>query len=199
MANDPKTGLDPIERVLSALNRMLDRKLVSDDTHQKAILSSNFKSAVGGYLAVAITLGVGAGGIIMDTYLKNRDRDDQALQQANQRKLKIIIDISNAMTSMRELYEITRLSCHKTLSNEEKEKIQKDRITTGYNLVKASRPVLHYFNERFRLLLVNFLKWEESISNYCDKNAPAETEWRKRQKEIEDEMVLSQPSIFMDI
>lgn len=193
-----KPDPDQTDRILAAVERLVDKKIESEIQCHREANSIHTKSALGGYLAVAITLGVGAGGIIADTYLKNRDRDDQVLREANQRKLEIISGISNAITSMREYKDIVLISCNLPTSSENKRKINEERLRRAYDLLKAGRPVMHFFNDRFRSLLKEFLAWDDAIIDYCDPNAPSEDEWRKKQKEIEDQMVLAPTNIFID-
>lgn len=193
-----KPDPDQTDRILAAVERLVDKKIESEIQCHREANSIHTKSALGGYLAVAITLGVGAGGIIADTYLKNRDRDDQVLREASQRKLAIISQISGAITSMREFFELTLVDCQKGISEEKKRQIKRERIKREYELVKASRPMMHFFNDEFRRLIVNFLEWQEKIPDYCALDAPKEKEWRKKQREIEEQMVLAPPNFFAD-
>ncbi len=186
------------EKIASDTERLLDKKIASDNESQKITNKLQTRTTIGGYLALVVTLGVGAAGIAADAYLKNQDRDDQTLRQAGQRKMEIIAKVSNAITAMRELQERTRLYCAYHTTALDRINNKDERLKRAFAILEAVRPTVHFFNDDFRTLLLNFLKWEESIPDYCDKNAPPESEWRKKQKEIEDQMILSPVEIFSD-
>lgn len=187
---------EQIDYVFSKVERLLDKKIAADSESHRETMRISLKSARGGYLALSVTLGIGVAGLFTTTYLENRDRDDQVLREANQRKLEIISSISGAITSMRELKDLALISCGKELTKEKREEIKEERIKREFELVKASRPKLHFFSDNFRNLIRNFLSWHDTINDYCDPSAPSEEEWRKKQKEIEDEMVLAPTKLF---
>jgi hypothetical protein len=149
-------------------------------------------------LLIAVTLATGAGGIIYKAHAENRDRDETTLREANRRKLEIIGSISGAITGMREAYETHLMYCKSGITAAKKQSLEKERIHQRFALVRVGRPMLHFFNNKFRELIRNFIQWEESIADYCATSAPSEAVWRQKQKEIEDQMVLSPPQIFAD-
>lgn len=211
MANETnQDDQDPINRAFSKLerlqekllgdaDRMLDKKIASDNESQKITNRLQSRTTIGGYLALAVTIGVGAAGIMADAYMKNQDRDDQTLRQATQRKMQIISDVSNAITGMREYQELRLLSCNVPLDSAEALKIKQEKLKRDFALVQVLRPVYHHFDEKFRSLMIDFVMWDYGIKDYCDKNAPSETVWKQKQKEIEDHMLLSPIEKFFDI
>ena len=200
MANEinNKPTPDQIDRILVGVEKMLDKKIESDIRRQRRANRLQYQSTIGGYLAVAITLGVGASGIVADAYLKNRDRDEQTLREANHRKLEIIAGISGAITFMRELKDIALTYCNEKISPEYIQELKVDRVKRRFELVKAARPRLHFFSDTFRKLLIDFLAWEESITDYCALSAPSEKVWREKQKAIESQMVLAPIQLFVN-
>ena len=210
MTNEPKhDDQDVINRVFSRIDklqdkvasnaeRLLDKKIASDNESQKITNRLQSRTTIGGYLALAVTFSIGAAGIVADAYLKNQDRDDQTLRQAGQRKQEIIGEVSNAITRMRELKDLTVIACVEPMTKNEKIKHLQERAKRGFDLLQVTRPVAHFFNDRFWQLYGELLAWEESIPDYCDKNAPSDKEWRTRQKEIEDQMILAPIMSFAD-
>lgn len=189
---------EQIDHVFSKVERLLDKKIEADSESHRETTRISLKSARGGYLALSVTLGIGIAGLFTTTYLENRDRDDQVLREASHRKLEIISGISGAITSMRELKDLALISCGKELTKEKREKIKEERIKRGYELVKAARPMLHFFDNDFRKLLVEFLEWNNNIVDYCAPDAPTEDAWLKMQKQIEENMVSAPVKIFSD-
>ncbi len=72
------------------IERMVDKRLASEAQAQKQALHSRSRNLTLATLSLAVSLGVEAAGIIANGYAENRDRDDQVMREASQRKLKII-------------------------------------------------------------------------------------------------------------
>ncbi len=195
MTEDPKHQ-ELLNQACQFVERMVDKKIASDDESHRENSRNQSRNSLAGILLVAVTLAVGAGGIIANGYAENRDRDHQALVEANARKLEIISAISGAITGIRELRSLAMLYCNENKTNQEIKNLNIERIKRRYELIKSTRPRLHFFNEKFRLLIQDFITWEKSVVNYCDPAAPNEMEWREKQRAIEAQMVLSPAQIF---
>lgn len=195
---DGNNAQELLDRACQFVERMLEKKTAADAEAHEEMARHQARNTWAGILLVVVTLGVGAGGIIYKAIAENRDRNAETLRQANKRKLEIISNISGAMSSMRELKDINLTYCDHKISAEQKQNFKVDRVKRRFELVRAGRPRLHFFSENFRTLLIEFLKWEELITDYCDPAAPSEEIWRKKQKEIETEMVRSPAQIFVD-
>jgi hypothetical protein len=180
------------------IERMVDKKIAADNESHRETTRHQSRNTIGGFLLVAVTLGVGAGGIITNGRAENQDRDEKTLRETNRRKLDIISSISGAITGMRELKDIALTYCEKGMTPEQKQSLKVDRVKRRFELVHAARPMMHFFNDNFRTLIINFLAWEESIVDYCAPSAPSEAVWQTKQKEIENQMVLSPTRSFAD-
>lgn len=202
MAEETPKGEDPKklqDEKLKTYERFLDKWLKLYDEHQTSSSRTQVFSTVGGFLAVAITLGVGGAGIIADAYMKNQDRDDQTFRQAVQKKFQIIAQVSNEITAMREIQEITLLNCKNPRAPHDPFKNREERLKKEVKLTQALRPVYHLFDDKLRAMIIDFVSWESAIADYCDKNAPPESMWRQKQKEIEEFMLQSPIEKFFDI
>lgn len=179
------------------IERMVDKRLASDDRAQREGLHSRSRSLVIATLSLAVSLTVGAAGILFNGYLENRDRDDQVVREANQKKLKVIDEISSAITAIREGKDIAAASCKKTLSDDERLALKIDKIKRQYLLIQRARPMLHYFSDNFRQLIISFVDWDVAI-DYCAKNMPDQEEWQSKQRQIEEEMIRAPVYLFID-
>lgn len=179
------------------IERMVDKRLASEDAAQHEALRSRTRSLTIATLSLAVSVVIGAGGILLNGYLENRDRDDQVLREANQKKLKIINDISGAVTLIREGKDITAASCKRGLTEEQRLGLKIDKIKRQYFLLQHARPMLHYFSQDFRQLIIEFLAWDER-QDYCSKDLPGDKEWQTKQLQIEQEMVNAPVSLFID-
>lgn len=187
-----------LDQACKFIEYIVDKRAAADAEAHRELARHQARNTWAGIALVVVTLAVGAGGLIYKAHAENRDRDAETMREANRRKLEIISGISGAITGMRELKDMVLTYCDKGITPEQKQKILLDKIQRRFELIRAARPRLHFFSENFRTLLINFLTWEEPITNYCDPSAPSEAEWQKKQKEIEDEMVLSPSQIFAD-
>ena len=108
----------------------------------------------------------------------------------------MITSISNAMTSMAEINAVSKLYCDSSYKDQ-RFLNQGERIKRRYELIKVAEQAKPYFSERFKILLDDFLNWEQALPDYCEKDLPSKLVWNAKQDEIEKEMFSAPVSNFL--
>lgn len=184
------------QELFEFIEKMVDKRIVSEEeaSHDEAkVRNRNFLVAV---VSIGLTFFVGASGIVMTGISENHDRDHQTLLEAKRRKLEVISSVSNAMTNMRELRDCILLECDPAPSPEKRLEFEKERLKTSYQLVKEARGAVAFFSDKFWQLGRDYIKWHDSIRDYCSPDAPSEDVWLEKQKAIEEEMKHTDIELF---
>lgn len=194
LKNDPTSA--NYKAIFEFVERMVDKKIASDEKAGQDEAHVRNRNFLVGVLSIGITFLVGAGGIIATGISENHDRDHQTLLAANKRKIELTSSISNAITNIRELKDLALLECQRGLTDIQRLDLEKERVRRGFELVRVVRTGKNILGDKFRLLLKDFLDWEEAIPDYCSKAAPTDAEWLEKQRAIEEEMMATDTKLF---
>ena len=129
-----------------------------------------------GCLSLVIMVCVVIGALIYDRHLTRMDQKREALHVASALKQQMVTSISNGITSLNEIKEVSKLYCAGPYE-EQRFINQNERIKRRFELIRAADHARLFFTEKFRLLLEDFLAWEQAIPDYCNKNIPSKMVW----------------------
>ena len=135
-------------------------------------------------IALAASIVISAVGFILNSYSEARrhEREDERVEL--QRKLEKFELITRAITDLRKVKDEALIDCGTQLYDSRV--VEHKRLEAQANLVKANRLVDFYFGQDFHNKIYEFMVWQNQFKDFCSKDLPPDSVWRKKHLEIDD-------------